>query len=525
MSQPRAVILDRSNRVLVFAPSRAEGDRTLQALAESGIAAAACEHMAELISALETGAAAVVLTSEGAEWAATSRSFAAVLGAQPDWSDLPLIVMPRLARGGPRRLPDVLASAVLLPSVPHEEALLTAVQGALRRRQRQYRVADHLARISRANHELSDTVHAKDESLAMLAHELRNPLSALQTASRLLGSDKATPMTLNLASDVVGRQVAQMARLLDDLLDVTRIRLNRLELRKEYCEMALIVRSAVEATQPLMDAKAHTLSVEVPEQKIEIVADPARLSQVISNLLANSARYTEPSGRIELRLWQDGPEVAIEVRDNGIGIPPESLNAVFGMFAQLPAARPRAKAGLGIGLALVRGIVELHGGTVRAFSEGENRGSVFTVRLPTAAPGGTQTTALAGASAPAPLSSSNILLADDDADAREVLAALLRIEGHNVHLAKNGAEALKIASERSLDVLILDVAMPGMSGYEVARHLRANGLVSQSTRLIALTGWTRAADRSDALEAGFNHHLKKPVDVEALKKLLSAQSS
>jgi len=173
----------------------------------------------------------------------------------------------------------------------------------------------------------------------------------------------------------------------------------------------------------------------------------------------------------------------------------------------------------------VRGIVELHGGTVRAFSEGENRGSVFTVRLPTAAPGGTQTTALAGAPAPAPLLSSNILLADDDADAREVLAALLRIEGHNVHLAKNGAEALKIASERSLDVLILDVAMPGMSGYEVARHLRANGLVSQSTRLIALTGWTRAADRSDALEAGFNHHLKKPVDVEALKKLLSAQSS
>jgi CheY-like chemotaxis protein/two-component sensor histidine kinase len=338
-----------------------------------------------------------------------------------------------------------------------------------------------------------------------------------------LDSDKATATTIKLAGDVVGRQVAQMARLLDDLLDVTRIRLHRLELRREQCDIAPIVRSAIEATQPLIDAKSHTLSVEVPEQKIQIVADPARLSQVISNLLANSARYTEPAGRIELRLWQDGREVAIEVRDNGIGIPPESLNAVFGMFAQLPAARPRAKAGLGIGLALVRGIVELHGGTVQAFSEGENRGSVFTVRLPTTAPGGTQTTPLPLSPASAGPMSCNILLADDDADAREVLGALLRIDGHTVYLARNGTEALQIASERSLDTLILDVAMPGMNGYEVARHLRANGLVSHNARLIALTGWTRAADRSSALKAGFDHYLKKPVDVEALKKLLGAK--
>lgn len=482
--------------------------------------------MAELIAAIESGAGAVVLTAEGAEWAATSRSFAAALAAQPDWSDLPLIVISRRASAGSaKHWPDVLACAVLLPSPLDDKVLLGAVRAALHRRRRQYIVEERLARISRANHELSDTVRAKDESLAMLAHELRNPLSALQTASRLLDSDKATAMSIKLAGDVVGRQVAQMARLLDDLLDVTRIRLHRLELRREQCDMAPIVRSAIEATQPLMDAKSHTLRVEVPEQKIEIVADPARLSQVISNLLANSARYTEPAGRIELRLWQDGPEVTIEVRDNGIGIPPESLNAVFGMFAQLPAARPRAKAGLGIGLALVRGIVELHGGTVQAFSEGENRGSVFTVRLPTTAPGSPQTAA-------SPLTPSsvgplccNILLADDDADAREVLGALLRIDGHTVYLARNGTEALKIASERSLDALILDVAMPGMNGYEVARHLRANGLVSHSARLIALTGWTRAADRSSALEAGFDHYLKKPVDVEALKKLLSVNSN
>jgi signal transduction histidine kinase len=481
--------------------------------------------MSELISAIDAGAAAVILTGEGVEWAATSRSFAAALESQPDWSDLPLILLPRHARGAQaRRLPAVLASAVLVPTPADEEILLRVVSAALRRRQRQHTVAERLARISRANHELSDSVRAKDELLAMLAHELRNPLSALQTASRLLGSDRASPVTINLASDVVGRQVAQMARLLDDLLDVARIRLNRLELRREVCEVASIVRSAVEATQPLMDAKAHALKVELPEQKIEIVADPARLSQVITNLLANSARYTEPAGQIGLRLWQEAAQVAIEVRDNGIGIPPESLNAVFGMFAQLPAARPRAKTGLGIGLSLVRGIVELHGGTVQAFSEGENRGSVFTVFLPTGTPGPGASPS-SGVSVPTHSGCCNILLADDDADAREVLAALLRIEGHTIYLAKDGGEALKIASERSLDVLILDVTMPGLSGYEVARHLRANGLIARDARLIALTGWTRVADRSDALAAGFDHHLKKPVDVEALRKLLSAKST
>jgi CheY-like chemotaxis protein len=396
---------------------------------------------------------------------------------------------------------------------------LFPLRAALRRRKRAHSVQEQLIRISRANHELSESLRAKDELLATLAHELRNPLSALETASRLLRSDKADSVTIKLASDVVGRQVGQMSRLLEDLLDVTRLRLNRLELRKHSHLLATIVRSALEATQPLMDAKGHTLSVDMPDRNIRIIADGSRVSQVISNLLANAAKYTEPKGQIALRVRLEGPEVVIEVRDNGIGIPPESLNAVFGMFAQLRSALPRSKGGLGIGLALVRGIVELHGGTVHAFSEGENCGSKFTVRLPLGKDSATSPTGACSAPTIQP-TFHNILLADDNPDALEVLAALLRIEGHTVYLARDGLEAIKIASERCLDVVILDLGMPKITGYEVARRLRSEGLIAPEAKLIALTGWGRPADKSLALKAGFDHHLTKPVDVEELQGLL-----
>jgi len=511
------------DRVLIFAPVQGTGERALRVLDAAQIQCTSCSQIPELVAEIRTGAAAIVLTAEGLESARTSESLQEVLSSQPEWSDLPLVAFSSAARE-PRELPPAaLSNTVILEPAPDDRALLAVVGAALRRRQRQYTVQDRLIRISRANRELSETLRAKDELFATLVHELRNPLNALETASRLVHSDKASAVTLKLAGDVIRRQVAQMTRLLEDLLDMARLRLNRLELRKEKCLLASIVRSAVEATQPLMDAKGHDLTVELPVEEIGIFADPSRISQVISNLLANAAKYTDRNGRIVLAVWRDGDAAVIEVRDNGIGMPSESLNEVFGMFTQLREALPRSKDGLGIGLSLVRGIVELHGGTVQAYSEGENRGSTFTVRLP-AIVTSSGWAAVSEGSVPVRRASSSILLADDDRDALEVLAALLRIEGYTVYLATDGVNALKVASERSLDALVLDLAMPNMSGYDVARQVRANGFGSRKAKLIALSGWARPADKLDALEAGFDHHLTKPIDVDALHALLSAKT-
>jgi signal transduction histidine kinase len=322
-----------------------------------------------------------VLTAEGLESAEVSCLLQEELASQPEWSELPLIALGCSPQLRHRPADSALSSVVLLEPSLDERALVGVVRGALRRRFRQYQLQERLAHLTQSNRMLTESVRIKDEQFATFAHELRNPLAALLTASRLVSSDLANPATRKLAGDVIGRQVALMTRLLEDLLDVARIRLNRLELRRENCRLAAIVHSAVEATQPLMDAKEHTLRVELPEEDVVINADSARLSQVISNLLANAAKYTERHGEVVLSVRREAQEIVIEVQDNGIGIPPESLQEIFGMFTQLRAAAPRSKDGLGIGLSLVKGIVELHGGSVQAFSEGENRGTRFTVRL------------------------------------------------------------------------------------------------------------------------------------------------
>jgi signal transduction histidine kinase/CheY-like chemotaxis protein len=510
------------HRVVVFAPVQGTAERVVRVLEAAQIRCLSCDQIAELVAAIQGGAAAVVFTPEGLESAETSWVLQEALASQPDWSDLPLVAFSSAGRLT-RWLPlGALSNTVILEPAPDDRAFVAVVRAALHRRQRQYTLQERFIRVSRSNRELSEALRAKDELFATLVHELRNPLNALETASRLVHSEKATAVTLKLAGDVIRRQVAMMTRLLEDLLDVARLRLNRLELRKENCLLAPIVRAAVEATQPLMDAKGHTLRIELPADEVAIVGDPSRISQVISNLLANAAKYTDRNGEIVLTLRHEGAEAVLEVSDNGIGIPPESLKEVFGMFTQLRAALPHSKGGVGIGLSLVKGIVELHGGTVEAYSEGENRGSRFTVRLPTAATAH-ESAASNEISLPARPVSSSILLADDDRDALEVLAALLRLEGYTVYLASDGIEALKIANERSLDALVLDLTMPNMSGYEVARNVRANGANSRNAKLIAVTGWARPADKLDALAAGFEHHLTKPIDVDALHALLSAK--
>jgi signal transduction histidine kinase/ActR/RegA family two-component response regulator len=369
---------------------------------------------------------------------------------------------------------------------------------------------------------LREADHRKDEYLATLAHELRNPLAPIRNAAELLRLHAADDRQRQWAREVITRQVGRMGLLLDDLLDVSRISRQLLILKKETVSLAALVSTAIETARPLIDAKQHSLHVSLPAEPVEIEADPLRLSQAISNLLHNAAKYTDPGGAIQLTAEVTAGELRIAVSDSGIGLDPEVLPTLFQMFAQIHSPIDRTEGGLGIGLALVRGLVALHGGTVDATSAGAGQGSTFIIRLPGARPGasksrndesdpGTRT-------ANGPIR--RILVADDNVDAAESLALLIRMWNHEVSVAQTGSAALEIAQRDRPDVCILDIGMPGMSGYEVARRIR-NQPWGRETVLFALTGWGQSEDVERATAAGFNEHMTKPVDLERLAQLLA----
>ncbi len=365
---------------------------------------------------------------------------------------------------------------------------------------------------------LQDADRRKDEFLATLAHELRNPLAPIRQAAAVSRLPQATEAQKRWSHDVIERQVRHMALLLDDLLDVSRITRGALALRRGPNALGEMLEAAIETARPLLEARHHELELVLPQAGIVMQADPLRVSQMIANLLANAAKYTDPNGRIRLLAALDDDDVVIEVSDNGIGIADESLPAVFDMFTQLRGADDRA-GGLGIGLALTKGLVELHGGSIAVRSGGVSQGSTFTVRLPRGAP-----PALAPVSMPdmepraAPRR--RVLIADDNRDAAESLAALLELEGHEVALAFDGEEALRTWQRLRPDVCLLDIGMPNRTGNEVASEIRAREGGAQAT-LVAITGWGQDADRRQALAAGFDHHLTKPVDPALLLLLLT----
>jgi PAS domain S-box-containing protein len=366
---------------------------------------------------------------------------------------------------------------------------------------------------------LREADRRKDEFLATLAHELRNPLAPIRSAARILASPRLGERELAWSRDVIGRQVQHMARLLDDLLDISRITRGRLELRRGRVGLAGIVDAAVETARPLLDERRHTLVVRLPDAPVELDADPVRLAQVLANLLTNAAKYTDAGGHVELDARVEDRELTIAVRDDGIGLAPESLGRVFEMFSQVASALDRSEGGLGIGLALVRGLVELHGGTIAARSEGAGRGSEFVVRLPLPA----DEPAAVG---PAPETAQptatprRVLVADDNRDAAESLRLLLGFAGHEVRTAHDGRAALHVAEEFRPDVVLLDIGMPGLNGYEVAAQLRAEPW-GRDVLLVAITGWGQEQDRQLALQSGFDRHVTKPVDPDFVEVLLA----
>jgi PAS domain S-box-containing protein len=392
------------------------------------------------------------------------------------------------------------------PDSKHPELILLAVEdvSALRTR------ADELAEASRH----------KDEFLATLAHELRNPLSPIRNSVHYLGQDGLTERDAKTAREVITRQVAIMVRLIDDLLDVSRISRNKLDVRKERVELATVVESAVESCRPLIQQRGLELTISVPPQAFPLDADPVRLAQVFSNLLNNSAKYTDRGGQISLSAIREGSDAVVTVRDNGIGIAGDMLSRVFDMFTQVDRSLEQSQGGLGIGLTLVRRLVEMHDGSIEARSAGPNQGSEFIVRLPLVISPPNEKLAGSDGAVTKRLGHGRILLVDDNIDSANSLAMLLRLKGNDIRTAHDGVEALEVAEAFHPEIVLLDIGLPKLNGYDVARRIRQQPW-GRDVLLIALTGWGNDEDRRLSQEAGFNFHMVKPVDLAALEALLA----
>ncbi len=369
---------------------------------------------------------------------------------------------------------------------------------------------------------LKASEQSKDEFLASLAHELRNPLAPIQNATLILRSDAATDDTRRYALDVVDRQVRQLAQLVDDLMDLSHATTGRLELQRRVVDVRDVLRRALESSRAVIERAGHEFTLTLPPAPIVVRADPARLAQVVANLLNNAAKYTERGGQIALSARSDRGHALIAVRDSGIGIAPADMGRIFDLFVQGAPAWPHSHHGLGIGLTLARRLVELHGGALVAASAGPGCGSEFTVRLPISdAP-------IDGADASRPMETTapglRVLVVDDNIDAAETLAMFLEFKGFTVRICHEGPTALAMADQYRPDVLLLDIGLPGMNGCDVARTLRQR-VWAEATTIIALSGWNEERDREASRAAGINHHLVKPVDHGVLEKLLSQVTS
>jgi signal transduction histidine kinase/DNA-binding response OmpR family regulator len=373
---------------------------------------------------------------------------------------------------------------------------------------------------------IHDQDRRKNEFLAMLSHELRNPLAPITNAVHVMQTNDTDGKRHDWAREVIGRQVRQLSRLVDDLLDVSRITQNKIELKIEAVDVAAVVAVAVETVRPLIDAQEHALSVLLPEQPMLIRGDFARLAQVLANLLNNAAKYTDRKGRIALTAEQEGAEIVFRIRDSGIGIPASALPTIFELFTQVEQTLDRAQGGLGIGLTLVERLVQMQGGSVSAFSAGKNLGSEFTVRLP-AMPvdqrvaAGRRAAERYAASSPGEFA---VLIVDDNRDATDSMAMLLAMEGYDVRVAYDGPQALDAVRTARPDVILLDIGLPGMDGFQVAQRVRADP-INSSIVIVAVSGYGQEEHRSRSSQAGCDHHLVKPIEPAVVSELLASLHS
>jgi signal transduction histidine kinase len=501
-------------RILILAPTGRDADLAARALAQAGLTAGVCPTIESFCASIVEGAGAGILTEEALSHDAMA-CLREAIEKQPAWSDFPLMIFtskPASESGvtsfeaaGPR------ANITLIERPVRVKTMISAAETALRARRRQYEVRDLLD-------ELHHRVDERDQFLAMLSHELRNPLAAISLA--LTGLQDEDELGTN-EREILIRQTRHLTKLVDDLLDIGRVTSGKITLHRTPVDLADIVQHCFETLRPRAESRGLTLQTHFnPNLPIPLSGDVVRLEQIVNNLLSNALKYTPAGGTIDIYLDQHDGQAVLRVCDTGKGIAPELLGRVFDLFMQGEVSIDRSEGGLGIGLTLVRKLVELHGGSVQAESDGSDRGSRFTVRLPLAA--------FLTPHAPEPLrrlpvvtEPRHILVVEDNADVRTLLRAKLRQLGHSVDVAEDGFTAVEKILERKHDVALIDIGLPGIDGYEVARRARAE--LGHDVFLIALTGYGRSEDRSRAMDAGFDAHLTKPADLSDLQRVLGGR--
>ena len=511
-------------RVLVVGVEGIDATLIRGALSEVSLGSTLLEGSHCLARELHRGAGALIIAEEALP-AGQEKALADYVRSQPAWSDLPIFVLTSSETTSPAgvQLMDLLGNVTLMERPIHAPVFVSAVRAALRARRRQYELRAQIAERAMIEDALRETDRRKDEFLAALAHELRNPLAPLSNTLHLLRNRGEKDPEERRAHDVMRRQVTHLIRLVDDLLDVSRITRGKVTLQREIVDLQTIVRNAVETSRPWIEASGHTLEVSLPAAPAQLHADPVRLAQALSNLLNNSAKYTPEGGHIWLSAASESGCAVIRVRDDGIGIATGALPHVFDLFMQEEETGYRSQGGLGIGLTLVRTFVQLHGGVVEAFSEGPNRGSEFVIRLPAmeamqADPEDSRRTV------GSPGKAHRILIVDDNEDGAQSLATLLELQGNQVQTAYDGPQAVEAVGDFRPDVVLLDIGLPTLNGYETARRMREHP-DTRDALIIALTGWGQEEDRRRSREAGFDHHLVKPVDLSVLEGLLSESRS
>ncbi|MDB4991587.1 MAG: histidine kinase [Myxococcaceae bacterium] len=468
--------------------------------------------MEELCRQFREHGGAALMVAEEVFTTASLQMLRDALATQSSWSDIPVLIFTG-TRAALNRQPSttqvlsLLGNVTLLDRPLRPVTMLSAANSALRARRRQYDARSELFAQQRA-------VRERDQFLAMLGHELRNPLSAISMAINLEGDHGRSKYR-----EIMRRQVGHLTRLVDDLLDVSRVTSGKVLLRREHVDLSELTQRCINTMAPTFENHRFTFFGGGRAEPLAVLADPVRLEQIVNNLLNNAAKYTKPGGQIDVVVDKADDDVLLEIRDTGVGIAPEMLGRVFELFTQVESTLDRAKGGMGIGLTLVRSLVELHGGTVEARSAGLGHGSVFRIRLPAAKPLEDDLRGMRGEeSGTIAVQRYDVLVVEDNADSRELLCAALARRGHSVFSAEDGVTGVEVALAQKPKVLLVDIGLPGIDGYEVARQVRK--IRGQDVYLIAITGYGQPEDRRRALDAGFDVHMTKPLDVSAIERIL-----
>jgi signal transduction histidine kinase/ActR/RegA family two-component response regulator len=505
---------DRSaERILIVAPVGRDSELLCTYLERAGMACQVCKDMAEVCTELPKGAGALLFTDE-ALMPEEMGQLSKLLNEQPPWSEVPIIILTGLpsleAKTRSFRELGRRTNITLVDRPVRIPSLVSAAQSSLKARQRQYEVRDLMLK-------LEDRVHERDRFLAILGHELRNPLSAILLASQMVGPDGKLD---HEHAVLIERQSHHLTRLVNDLLDLSRVVSGKIVLKKQLIDLRQIVRQCLETMRESRQGRELNIELRDRDGALRVVADPVRAEQIVSNILTNAVKYTPDGGTVVVTLDHQGNDAVVRVEDDGVGIAPERIGTIFELFAQAENAIGRAQGGMGIGLALVRNLVELHGGNVSASSDGLGKGSVFTVRLPMAAEGHPE---VEERRSTPPQSDGarqrSIVIVEDNADVRELLRLKLSKLGHTVEAAVDGPDGVDRIVQVRPDLALIDIGLPGFDGYEVASKVRSE--LRDDIVLVAVSGFGQPEDKRRALEAGFDEHLTKPADVRDIEDVLN----